>query len=456
MSADQCGSEITEPLPPSLERVVGERIDASMMGGVQLCILILCMLLACFDGYDIASMGLVVPLVAREWHVSPGSFGGALAVAMVGSATGSICLGWLGDRVGRRPMVIISAVGVGLTSLGAIWAGNVTELVAWRFLIGIAFGAGLPNVYALVGDTAPSRHRTFCTTLLAASTSLGAMAGGLIAPILSSWLGWKGIFLFGGVAPMLIALLMIFLLRESPRVLAARARIGELVKALADFGLDNTNLPESRAGPKTHGGGPLRLVRDGLLPISLFYLLGYITCGFAFYMLANWLPALLSNTGWSSTSAQRSIAFLYGGSLVGGLSLSWIMDRLPRGGLLVPAMVFACGAVLFVAAGYWLTSAFVFLLLGALGLAIGGGQYILPALAVRLFPPSLSATALSWFFPLSRVGGISGSLVGGWMLISGWRVSRIMTVLGLAPLLSAIFFAALYVAATRRQQVQIK
>jgi MFS transporter, AAHS family, 4-hydroxybenzoate transporter len=456
MNVDRPSSGNTEPSSPGLERAVAERIDASTMGTVQLRILFLCMSLSCLDGYDIASMGLAVPLIAREWNISPGSFGGALAAVMGGSAIGGFTLGWLGDRIGRRPMVISSAIGIGLASIGSMWADNVTQMIAWRFLIGIAFGTGLPNVYALVGESVPSRHRTFCSTLLAASASVGGIASGLAAPTLSSWLGWKGIFLSGGLVTLLIALLMLFLLGESPQVLAARARVRELVAALADFGLDNTNLPEHRPAHKWRGGGPLSLVRDGLFPISFFYLLGYISCGFAYYLLSNWLPALLTHSGWPSSSAQRSIAIVFGGSMVGGLSLSWIMDRLQRGSLFVPAIVFTFGAVLFVPVGYLLTSSLVLPLLGALAFVIGGGQYVLPALAVRLFPPSVLATALSWIFPLSRVGGFFGSLAGGWMLLSGWSGSRIMMVLGLAPLLSAIAFAALSVAVTQRQKTQIE
>jgi MFS family permease len=249
---------------------------------------------------------------------------------------------------------------------------------------------------------------------------------------------------------------MFFLLRESPRVLADRARFRELVAALADFGLDNTNLPEWRARPKVSGGGPIGLLRDGLLPISLFYVLGYAMCGFAHHLLSSWLPALMTHANWSSGSAQRSLSIAYGGGLVGGLALSWIMDRLRRGSLLVPAIVFAWGAVLFVAVGYWITSSFVFILLGALSLTINGGQYVLPALVTRLYPPRLTATALSWLFPLTRVGGILGSLTGGWLLLAGWSASRIMIALSLAPLVSAIAFAALAIAATRRQLAQMK
>jgi AAHS family 4-hydroxybenzoate transporter-like MFS transporter len=426
------------------------------MGRVQFSILVLCMLLAFFDGYDLGSMALVVPLISREWNISPGLFGWPLAAVLVGAAVGSFTLGWLGDRVGRRPMVIISAIGLGLGSLGTMSAGDVMQLTGWRLLMGVAFGAGMPNLFALVGETVPLRLRIFCTTLLPAATSGGAITGGLVAPTLSGRFGWEGLFFVGGIMTLVIALLMFFFLRESPQALAARGRIRELVATLADFGLDNTNLPKSRPAPKASGGGPIELLRDGLLPITLFYLLGYAMCGFSYYLLLNWLPTLMTHAGWEISAAQRSAALLNAGGLVGGLSLSLLMDRLRRGSLLVPALVFALAAALFVAVGHWLTSSFIYLLLGALAFAISGGQILLPALAVRLYPPSLTATALSWLFPLTRLGGILGSFTGGWMLLAGWSTSRIMIVLSLAPLVSAVACAGLYIAVTRRQLTQLR
>jgi AAHS family 4-hydroxybenzoate transporter-like MFS transporter len=188
----------------------------------------------------------------------------------------------------------------------------------------------------------------------------------------------------------------------------------------------------------------------------MFYLVGYAMCGFSYYLLSNWLPTLMTQAGWTTEAAQRSAALVNGGGLVGGLLLSWLMDRMRRGTLLVPAVAFAAAAGLFVALGYGLTSPFVYVLLGALALAISGGQIVLPALAVHLYPPRLTATALSWLFPLTRLGGILGSLTGGWMLLAGWSASHILMTLSLAPLISALASVALSIAVTRRKLERAK
>jgi AAHS family 4-hydroxybenzoate transporter-like MFS transporter len=436
----------------TVEKEISDRIDAGSISAAQYRIFTLCTLLAMLEGYDLASMGLAVPLVAREWGVAPGAFGTALGAVWIGVATGSILLSWIGDRVGRKPVVIGSTFAIGLFSLATMWASDVTTMTLVRFLLGVAFGPGTPNIYALVADTMPVRKRFFCMTMLTAAAAVGGISGGLIAPLLSDWLGWKGIFLAGGVIAMAIGVLMLCMLWESPKVIAARGRLAELPAILAAFGLKSTDLPTTRASAATMSTRPTELLRNGLWLVSVCYLFGWICSGFTYYILVNWMPTLMVNSGWSSGIAQRSVTFIYGGSMVGGLALSWVMDRWSHG-LAIPAISYAAGIILFIAAGYCFTSNPLHLILAGLGLSVGGAQYVLPAMASRLYPPRLLATALSWISALARIGGIYGPIAGGWMLLSGWSSTRIMVLLSAAPLLSAIIFAFVAIIMARRPAV---
>jgi AAHS family 4-hydroxybenzoate transporter-like MFS transporter len=433
----------------TLEKEVADRLDAGGIGAAQYRIFILCMLIAMLDGYDLASMGLAVPLIARDWNIAPGSFGAPLGAVWIGVATGSILLGWLGDRIGRRPVVIGSTLAIGILSLATIWAHDITTMTVIRFLLGLAFGPGMPNTYALVADAVPARNRFFCMTMLTAAASFGGIFGGLVAPVLSEEFGWKGIFLAGGAIPLAIGVLMLFMLWESPKVLAARGRLDELPKALAAFNLKSTDLPTARASAAANSTRPIELLSNGLWVVTACYLFGWICSGFTYYILVNWMPTLMTNSGWASGTAQRSVTLIYGGSMVGGLVLSWIMDRW-SGGLRIPAMGYAAGVVLFIAAGYLFTSNQLYLILAGLGISVGGAQYVLPAMASRLYPPKLLATALSWIGALARIGGVCGPIVGGWMLLSGWSSTRIMATLSAAPLLSTIAFAVVAIVMTRR------
>jgi AAHS family 4-hydroxybenzoate transporter-like MFS transporter len=436
----------------TLEQAIADRIDGNAIGPVQRRMLLLCLLLAAFDGYDIAAMGLAVPLVAKAWNVPTGAFGGALAATMAGVAAGSILLAWLGERLGRKPVLIASTVGIGLSTLATIAVGDVHLLTLCRFLLGMCFGASLPNLYALIADIVPSRNRMFCMTLLTAAAAVGGITAGLVAPLLSDGYGWQGIFLPGGIVPLVIALAMVVILLESPRVLGARGRVQQLVIVLTRFGLDGSGLPETRWHAPSKGTQPTALLRDGLGPVTIFYLIGSISSGFAFSVLAHWLPTLMTNAGWASGAAQRSVTLIYAGSLVGGLGMSWIIDRWQRGGVFVPSLAYAVGAMLFVGIGIWLASPLIYGFLIGVGLAVGGAQYMQPSIAAQVFPLNLLTIALSWTGALARIGPISGPLLVGWMMLEGWSGTQILMAFTLVPLLSAGAFAIMALAATRRSK----
>jgi AAHS family 4-hydroxybenzoate transporter-like MFS transporter len=184
--------------------------------------------------------------------------------------------------------------------------------------------------------------------------------------------------------------------------------------------------------------------------VTVTYLFGWICCGFTYYIMANWMPTLLTDSGWTSAAAQRSVTLLYAGSMAGGLGLSWLMDKSSRS-VFIPAIGCAVGVIFFLASGLWFSSAgILYALLAGLGIVVGGSQYVMSAMAGRLYPSSLLATALSWCGALSRAGSVFGPVVGGWMLLAGWSPAHIMMAMSAGPLLAAISFAIMAVAIDRR------
>jgi AAHS family 4-hydroxybenzoate transporter-like MFS transporter len=445
-----------EAFKVTLEEAVSERIDNSKLGPKRIGIIVFCLFLAVLDGYDMASMGLALPLVAKDWNIAAGTFGPALAAMMVGVAIGSISLAWLGDRVGRKPVLIVSTFGIGLSTLATMAVHDLTWLTICRLLLGVCFGAGIPNMYSLMADIVPSRNRIFCMTLLTASASIGGIFGGLVAPIFSARYGWQGIFLPGGLIPLAMALLMFMVLLESPRVLAARGRLRELGVVLGRFGIDGTRLPEANAKKKTASAGPAALLRDGLWPVTLFYLIGWISTGFVYHLLVQWLPTLMTHSGWETGAAQRSVSVIYGGCLVGGLALSWLMDRWQRGGAFVPALAFGVGSVMLAGLSVWLDSPLIHLFLLGIGLAAGGAQIIQGAIAAYVFPLNLLTVAYGWLTAFSRIGAVGGPLLVGWMMLAGWSGMHILMVYAAIGMLGSLSFVIMALTVKRRAKASLQ
>src|SRR5690606_17998019 len=117
--------------PMASEALAPQRMSARLAGSF-----ILCALVMIIDGYDLTAMSLAVPHLVREWGVPPSHFGIALSAAVPGLGAGALLLAPLGDRWGRRPVVIVSTIAIALATLGTATAGSVTELALWRLLTG--------------------------------------------------------------------------------------------------------------------------------------------------------------------------------------------------------------------------------------------------------------------------------------------------------------------------------
>jgi len=132
-------------LTPAPTAEIGQLIDNRKLSSLQITVLILSALVVWLDGYHIQSMALIVPTLSVQWSIKSADFSLVLTSALLGIAIGGAFLAPLGDRFGRRILLIASMAFLGLASIGASFAGNPTQLLIWRFLTGLALGASLTN-----------------------------------------------------------------------------------------------------------------------------------------------------------------------------------------------------------------------------------------------------------------------------------------------------------------------
>src|ERR1700722_9397092 len=112
----------------------------------------LCGVVLFLEGYDIAAVVYAVPSLVEAWRVAPSVFTQALAAGNVGMLLGSLCAGLLGDRLGRKPMMIGCVAVLGSFSLLAALASSPLQLAGVRFLTGLGLGGGIPLAIALASD----------------------------------------------------------------------------------------------------------------------------------------------------------------------------------------------------------------------------------------------------------------------------------------------------------------
>ena len=170
------------------------------------------------EGYDIAAMALAVPRLDAALGLPPTSFGWVFSALLIGLGAGGALLAPLGDRLGRRPLIVFGCLAVALFTLATSTASSVTEFLVWRLLTGIAFGAVLPNVSALSAELAPERLRATIMAVVSAGIPLGLAAAGIFAPEVIAIGGWQGLFVVPGLVAAALALALGYVLASGPPV----------------------------------------------------------------------------------------------------------------------------------------------------------------------------------------------------------------------------------------------
>ena len=191
--------------------------DGTPLTGLQISVALLCGLILILDGYDLSTIGLVVPSLSHEWALAPAAFTQAFALSSVGIMVGAMASGPIADRFGRRPMLLFSVAMFGVFSLASAYASSLQMLVAFRFLTGVGIGGAMPTTVALTSDYAPARWRTSLVMFMFTGASIGGFfAGQVAAQILPTW-GWQGVFMVGGIVPLALLVVLFFVLPESPQ-----------------------------------------------------------------------------------------------------------------------------------------------------------------------------------------------------------------------------------------------
>jgi MFS transporter, AAHS family, 4-hydroxybenzoate transporter len=210
---------------------VDDLIDRQQLTGrnyLQLGLLLVALLC---DGFDLQLVGVAAPWLADAWNLKPSQLVGPVQSAnLFGMMLGAIILGGLGDRLGRKRIIVAGALLFGLSTLACLFTSNVTELSVVRFVTGVGLGGVLPNVIALAAESAPRAKRAMVTSIVIIGMSLGSGMPGVVAAKLIPAYGWESLFIVGGVMPLVIAVLLALLLPESLLFLTNRGKDREQIE----------------------------------------------------------------------------------------------------------------------------------------------------------------------------------------------------------------------------------
>ena len=401
--------------------MTGERVDVTdlveqgRIGAGQIRLLILCLIVICFDGFNAQVMGYAAPALIKAFHVSRQAFGPVASAGLGGLMLGTLLLGTLGDRVGRRTIIVASTAAFGLFSTMTAFAHGVGPLLALRFLTGLGLGGAMPAAIALVAEYAPARVKGTFVTITVCGFAIGPAIGGFVAPSLLAGGGWQAMFLAGGVAPLILAPVLALMLPESTRNLLARGAGPGRIAANLHRVLPKGRVPAEvelldaqAALPKAPVGA---IFADGRLFGTICLWVAIFMNMLGINLQTNWLPLILTDFGYKPGQAAHITALFHVGGALGGLLLARVLDRLDYTKA-IPA-VFLLAAVAVAAIGMvGRAPGPLMLALFTAGLFVVGLQSVLNALSGMFYPAEIRSTGSGWALGIGRAGAVIGPALG--------------------------------------------
>lgn len=346
-------------------------------------VVFICFLIAAVEGYDIQAFGIAAPRLVPELGLSPGQQGWAASVAMIGLVIGAFVGGWLADRFGRKPVLLGSVALFGLFSLATAACQTYDALLWARFATGLGFGGAMPNLIAVAMEISRPERRTATVTAMFCGMPVGGASSALIARLAGDGLEWRMIFVAGGIVPLLLLPLILFVLPETRP--------------------EPDPTADRHVGRALFGGGRA-------VPTLLVWAAFMLTL-VVLYLALNWLPTLVVDKGHPPSEGFAAAMSFNIAGIIGSLVMGAISDRF---GWRWPLGLSYLGLSLAMAGLAAATAPpAIHALSAAAGFLVMGAQFSLYAVAPMLYPPAFRAAGAGAAVGVGRLGSIAGPLIAG-------------------------------------------
>ncbi|MDP4127840.1 MAG: MFS transporter, partial [Bacillota bacterium] len=402
---------------------ISERLEQMPVSRFHYVLLITAGLGWMFDSMDTGIVSFVLPVLMKEWHLSPEQVGNIGSIGLLGMAIGAIIAGMIADKIGRKKVfaftLLTYSVATGLCGLS--W--NLTSLLVFRFIVGFGLGGQLPVAVTLVSEFSPVKHRGKFLVLLESFWAFGWLLAAIISYMIIPRFGWPLAF-FIGFLPSLYILFLWRTIPESPRYLESMGRIAEAeaiigkVERESGFVVNKDVKERKQENHKTSVYANKAKLSDlfsrSLLRRTIFLWLLWFGIVFSYYGIFTWLPSILALKGFSLTKSFSYVIIMTLAQIPGYFSAAYFVDRIGRKptlalyvlGTAVTAYFFGQGST--AAAILTMGSLMSFFNLGAWG--------IIYTYTPELYPTHERATGSGWAAGFGRIGGILAPIVVGKMI----------------------------------------
>jgi benzoate transport len=409
----------------------------------------LCTLLNALDGFDVLAMAFTSARVSKDFGLNGSELGVLLSAGLVGMALGSLLIGPIADKFGRRPMLLVS---VGLSAVGMLLSATATGAVPlglWRVVTGLGVGGILACTNVLVSEFASQRSRGLAISIVTAGYGVGATVGGAAAVWLQAEFGWHAVFLGGGLVTVILFALVFGLAPESVDFLVTRRPRGhekKLEQLARRLRLDAVELPEqgsTTVDPSSQTvQSPLSRLFDASNRRSTFLIwVSFFAVMFGFYFVNSWTPKLLVTAGMTESQGVVGGLMLTLGGTVGSIVFGVFAGKWASRVVMIWFTILAAVATaVFISAVGILALAFAIgVVLGALINGCVAGLYVITP---SVYATAIRSTGVGWGIGIGRAGAILAPTVAGALLDAGWTPNGLYLGVGAVVLVAAaaVFF----------------
>lgn len=424
-----------------MEKVLDAKtiLDRSPMHSFQIMAVTLCILLNALDGFDVLAISFASPGIAAEWSINRAALGVVLAMELVGMAIGSIVLGGMADKYGRRPTILFCLVLMTVGMYAASLVSSVNQLLAVRFITGLGIGGMLASTNAMVAEFANAKFRNLAVILMATGYPLGAIIGGSISTVLLDYYDWRAIFVFGAAVTGAFLFIVWFLLPESIEYLQRKQPANALQRindTLSKMGHEKlAKLPDVEPA-NMQKSSYHTLFSSQYRSLTLLLVVAYFALIMTFYFILKWIPKIVVDMGYEPSSAGSVLVWANIGGATGSVLLGLIASRFRLRKLLLVTLT--AGFIMVAVFGMGQSSlaglATVAAMTGFFTNASVVGFY---ALIANAFPAEVRGSGTGIVIGFGRGGAALGPILAGFLFTAGFNLQTVSVAMGAGALVAA-------------------
>ncbi|HMI97552.1 MAG TPA: MFS transporter [Micropepsaceae bacterium] len=398
---------------------IGPALENRRIGGFQLLTLALGCLILFVDGLDYSAVNVGAPSILRAFGAERSAMGFVFGWGYFGIFVGSVLFGFIGDKYGRKPGLVLGVLAYSLPALFTLFATSLEELSVFRFLAGIGIGGVVPNTIALLTETAPKRYRVTFVMIAFVGYSTGNASIAQVAAWFIPAYGWSIVFLVAGILGIALSIVLALALPESvPWLAAARPNSPRLRRLAARAAPELRITPDTRvvlrrSANESHFSLTLLFSSYRRIATPLLWI-AFFAESLTFMTLSAWLAVILEAAGLSPT--QAALTFSYGafGAILAILFVGRLLDRFgPKAAVL--SAVLAVSAIVYLGTSGLSPALISIVAIVALACASATHQS-LNGIVGGFYPTIIRGNGVGYATGMGRVAAIVGPVIVGYLM----------------------------------------